>query len=228
MEFTFDNELLWIRRGRFTAVVNLYLHLLDRIWERNNLQQRLGARIVRYADDIVILCRRGKSGKAMTVLRQILERLELTLNGAKTKIVNAHKGKFDFLGFTIWMGESSKTGNLYPHVQPSKQALQAIKDRVTVLTKREMTVKPLEKIVTEVNTTVRGWVGYFHFKNCSKVLTHLKGHVEERLRTHLRKRHKIKDRGTGFARFSNKALYGTYGLYKVPTTAGWKKAHALQ
>ncbi len=38
---------------------NLYLHILDRIWERNNLQQRLGARIVRYADDIVILCRRG-------------------------------------------------------------------------------------------------------------------------------------------------------------------------
>ena len=207
---------------------NLYLHLLDRIWERNNLQQRLGARIVRYADDIVILCRRGKSGKAMTVLRQILERLELTLNGAKTKIVNAHKGKFDFLGFTIWMGESSKTGNLYPHVQPSKQALQAIKDRITALTKREMTVKLLGKIVTEVNSTVRGWVGYFHFKNCSKVLTHVKGHVEERLRTHLRKRHKIKDRGTGFARFSNKALYGTYGLYKVPTTAGWKKAHALQ
>ena len=126
------------------------------------------------------------------------------------------------------MGESSKTGNVYPHVQPSKQALQAIKDRVTALTKREMTVKPLEKVVTEVNATVRGRVGYFHFKNCSKVLTHLKGHVEERLRTHLRKRHKIKDRGTGFARFSNKALYGRYVLYKVPTTAGWKKAHALQ
>ncbi|MBE0502468.1 MAG: hypothetical protein IBX47_13655, partial [Desulfuromonadales bacterium] len=55
---------------------NLYLHILDRIWERNNLQQRLGARIVRYANDIVILCRRGKSGQAMTVLRQILERLQ--------------------------------------------------------------------------------------------------------------------------------------------------------
>ena len=207
---------------------NLYLHLLDRIWERKNLQQRLGARIVRYADDIVILCRRGKSEQAMTVLRQILERLKLTLNEAKTKIVNAYEGKYDFLGFSIWMGKSRKSGKLYPHVQPSKKALQAIKDRVTELTKRERTVKPLEWIVKEVNATVRGWVGYFHFKNCSKVLTHLKGHVEERLRTHLRKRHKIKDRGAGFARFGNQALYGKYGLYKVPTTAGWKKAHALQ
>jgi retron-type reverse transcriptase len=68
---------------------NLYLHILDRIWERKNLPQRLGARIVRYADDIVILCREGKSEQAMTVLRQILERLELTLNETKTKIVNA-------------------------------------------------------------------------------------------------------------------------------------------
>ena len=207
---------------------NLYLHLLDRIWERNNLQQRLGARIVRYADDVVILCRRGQSAQAMTVLRQILERLELTLNETKTKTVNAYKEKFDFLGFSIWMGKSRKTGNSYPHVQPSKKALQAIKDRVTALTKRERTVKPLEWIVKEVNAAVRGWVGYFYFKNCSKVLTHLKGHVEDRLRTHLRKRHKIKDRGTGYARFGNKTLYGKYGLYKVPTTAGWKKVHALQ
>jgi group II intron reverse transcriptase/maturase len=206
---------------------NLYLHILDRIWERNNLQQRLGARIVRYADDIVILCRRNKSDKAMAVLRQILERLKLTLNETKTKIVNAHKEKFEFLGFSIWIGESRKTGKLYPHVQPSKKSLQTIKDRVTALTKRERTVKPLGIIVNEVNATVRGWVGYFHFKSCSKVLAHLKWHVEERLRTHLRKRHKIKDRGTGYFRFSSRALYGKYGLYKVPTTAGWKKVHAL-
>jgi retron-type reverse transcriptase len=124
-------------------LANLYLHILDRIWERNNLQQRLGARIVRYADDIVLLCRRGQSGQAMTVLRQILERLKLTLNEAKTKIVNAYEGKFDFLGFTIWMGKSRKSGKLYPHVQPSKKSLQAVKDRVTVFTKRTRTAKPL-------------------------------------------------------------------------------------
>mgnify|MGYP001562441965 CR=1 FL=1 len=206
---------------------NLYLHLLDRIWERNNLQQRLGARIVRYADDIVILCRRNKSDKAMAVLRQILERLKLTLNETKTKIVNAHKESFDFLGFSIWVGESRKSGKLYSHVQPSKKSLQIIKDRVTELTKRTRTVKPLTWIVNEVNATVRGWVGYFHYRNCSSALKDLRYHAEERLRTHLRKRHKIKDRGVGYFRFSSRLLYGKYGLYKVPTTAGWTKAHAL-
>jgi hypothetical protein len=205
---------------------NLYLHILDRIWERNNLQQRLGARIVRYADDIVLLCRRSKSDKAMTVLRQILERLGLTLNEAKTKIVNAYKGSFDFLGFSIKMGQSRRTGNYYPHVQPSKKSLQIVKDRVTALTNRVRTVTPLEWIVNEVNATVRGWVNYFHYGNCSKTLTRLKSHVEERLRTHLRKRHKVRKRKAGYVLFPIGTLYEKCALYKVPTTAGWTKAHA--
>ena len=170
---------------------NLYLHILDRIWERNNLQQRLGARIVRYADDIVILCRRNKSGKAMAVLRQILERLKLSLNETKTKIVNAHKEKFDFLGFSIWMGESRRTGKVYPHIQASKKALQTIKDRITGLTTRGRTIMPLKWIVNEVNATVRGWVGYFHYRNSSRTLQKVRNHLEQRLITHLRKRHKV-------------------------------------
>ena len=207
---------------------NLYLHILDRIWERNNLQQRLGARIVRYADDIVILCRRGKSDKAMVVLRQILERLELSLNETKTKIVNAFEGKFDFLGFSIHMGESRRTGTLYPYVEPSKKSLQAIKDQITGLTTRDRTIMPLAWIVNEVNATVRGWVGYFHYRNSSRTLQKVRNHLEQRLITHLRKRHKVRSRQAGYVRFPNKSLYERYGLYKVPTTAGWKKAHALQ
>jgi len=208
-------------------LANLYLHILDRIWERHELEKNLGARIVRYADDIVVLCRCGTE-RPMMILRQILERLELTLNETKTHTVNAFEGKCDFLGFTIWMGKSSKTGNHYPHVQPSKKSLQNIKDRVTSLTKRNRTMAPIEDVVKEVNATVRGWLGYFHFKNCSKTLAQVRGHVEQRLRTHLCKRHKIRERKTGFARFSNQVLYENYGLYKVPTTAGWKGAHALQ
>jgi RNA-directed DNA polymerase len=209
-------------------LANLYLHLLDRIWERKHLQQRLGARIVRYADDIVILCRRGKSEQAMTVLRKILERLELTLNEAKTKTVNAYEGKFDFLGFTIWMGKSRRTGRLYPHVQPSKKAEQRVKDRITELTRRERTIMPLEWVVNETNALVRGWVGYFHYRNCSQTLSRIRNHLEQRLNTHLRKRHKVKDRNAGYVRFPSRSLYVKYGLYKVPTSAGWTRAHAMR
>ena len=90
-------------------LANLYLHLLDRIWERRKLQLRLGARIVRYADDIVILCRKG-SEKPMEVLSRILERLGLTLNGTKTKIVNTFEGKFDFSGVLHLDGKKHKDG----------------------------------------------------------------------------------------------------------------------
>jgi RNA-directed DNA polymerase len=206
---------------------NLYLHILDRIWERNNLPQRLGARIVRYADDIVILCRRCKAEKAMAVLRDILERLGLALNEGKTKTVNTFNGKFDFLGFSIWMGKGQKPGKFYPHVQPSKKSLQAIRDRVTELTKRERTLLPIERIVNEVNSTVRGWSGYFHYRNSSKALVQVRRHVEHRLTTHLRKRHKLKGWEAGYAKFPRGSLYEKFGLYKVPTSAGWKKAHAL-
>lgn len=206
---------------------NLYLHLLDRIWERRQLQQRIGARIVRYADDMVVLCGKG-SEQPMAVLRQVLERMGLTLNEAKTRVVDAYQGKFDFLGFTIWMAKSRRTGKHYAHVQPSKKSLRKIKDRITQLTARTRTKIPLDCIVNEVNTTVRGWVGYFHLRNCSKTLSHVRWRLEERLRTHLRKRHKVRDFKTGYLRFSNRDLYEKYGLYKVPTTAGWTRAHALQ
>ena len=205
---------------------NLYLHLLDRIWERHQLERKLGARIVRYADDVVVLCRRGTE-RPMQMLRRRLERLELTLNETKTRIVNALDGEFNFLGFSIWMGKGRETGNYYPHVQPSKKSMQAIKDRVTHLTTRSRTIMPLDWIVKEVNATVRGWVGYFHYRNCSKAMGHIRRQVEERLITHLRKRHKVRDRKAGYARFTYRALYERYGLYKVPTTAVWKRAQAL-
>ena len=89
------------------------------------------------------------------------------------------------------------------------------------------TIMPLDWIVNEVNATVRGWVGHFHYRNCSKVMGHGRHHVEERLIKHLRKRHKVRDRKTGYVRFKYRTLYERYGLYKVPTTAVWQRAHAL-
>lgn len=207
-------------------LANLYLHILDRIWERNNLQQRLGARIVRYADDIVILCKRSKSGRAMMILRQMLERLKLSLSEVKTKIVNTHKERFNFLGFSIHMGEG-RSGKLYAHVEPSKKSLQTIRDRITELTRRERTVMPIEKVVEEVNAKLRGWTNYFYYRNCSQVLVKLRRHVEQRFTIHLRKRHKVKSWDAGYVKFPRRSIYRKYGLYEVPTTAGWKKAHAL-
>jgi RNA-directed DNA polymerase len=206
-------------------LANLYLHLLDRIWSRRHLQKRLEARLVRYADDFVVLCRKGKE-QPMLVVRRVLDRLELTLNEKKTRIVQAREEGFTFLGFELRMRRSRRTGNYYPHIQPSKKSLQKIKDRITALTERRQTRVPLPLVIGKVNEALIGWVGYFHYKNCSRTLLQLKGHVEQRVRTHLGKRHKVRSRGTGYQRFPNRTLYEKYGLYKVPTTAGRMEAHA--
>jgi RNA-directed DNA polymerase len=204
---------------------NCYLHLLDRIWERHQLHQKLEAHIVRYADDFVVLCA-GKVDAPLNAVRQILGRLDLTLNETKTRIVDARQESFNFLGFAIRVSKGWKSGKSYTHVCPAPKSLVKIRDRITQLTARERTLIPLGDIVGSVNASLRGWANYFHYRNSSSALGKVKVHAEERLRIHLMNRHKVKDRRIGLGRFPSQQLYMKYGLYKVPTTAGWKSAHA--
>jgi len=205
---------------------NCYLHLLDRIWEKHRLRWKLKARIVRYADDFVVLCAGAVDAPLVTV-RHVLDRLDLELNETKTRMVDARQESFNFLGFAIRVSKGLKSGKSYPHVCPAPKSLAKIKDRITQLTARERTPIPLEEIVGSMNASLRGWSGYFHYRNSNGVLEKVKTHAEECLRKHLMKRHKVKDRGIGLGRFPSQQLYAKYGLYKVPTKAGWKTAHAL-
>ena len=206
-------------------LANAYLHILDRIWERHRLKDKLGAHIVRYADDFVVLCKKGVE-EPLKVVRHVLDRLDLSLNETKTHIVDATQASFDFLGFTLQMSRGAKSGKPYPNVRPSDKAVKKIKTRLTELTQRELTCIPLEDVVRNVNRSLRGWVNYFHYRNSSLAMSKVRNHAEERLRTHLRKRHKVKDRGTALKRFRSASLYERYGLYKPPQKAGWKSAHA--
>lgn len=207
-------------------LANCYLHLLDRIWDKHRLRRKLQAHIVRYADDFVVLCK-GKVDAPLATVRHVLERLDLTLNETKTHIVDARKESFNFLGFAIRVSKSWKSGKRYTHICPAPKSLAKIKERITQLTLRERTLIPLEDIIGSMNAALHGWANYFHYRNSSRILDKVKAHAEERLRTHLMKRHKVRDRGTGLGRFPSQKLYAHYGLYKVPARAGWKTAHAL-
>ena len=204
---------------------NCYLHLLDRIWQRHELDKKLGAKIVRYADDFVVLCKRGVDAPLHAV-RSILDRLELKLNEDKTHIKNANTERFTFLGFEIGQRTSWKSGRRYTHIAPSAKSIAKIKARTTELTQRRRTLIPLPDVVRSVNASLRGWCSYFHYRNCSLAMLKVKTHAEERLRTHLMRRHKVHDRRIGFGRFPGDQLYVRYGLYKVSTKAGWTSAHA--
>ena len=72
--------------------------------------KRLGSRIVTYADDLVILCRKGKAEEALQQLREIMGKLKLTVNEEKTRICRVPEGEFDFLGYTFGRMYSRTTG----------------------------------------------------------------------------------------------------------------------
>jgi len=206
-------------------LANCYLHILDRIWQRHHLRNKLKAHIVRYADDFVVTCKEGVE-EPLKVVRHIVERMGLSLNEAKTHIVDANAASFNFLGFTLQMRRGAKTGKPYPNVQPADKSLKEIKARLTELTGRDLTAIPLSDIVANVNRSLSGWVNYFHYRNSSVAMSKVRQHAEERLRTHLMKRHKVKDRKAALCRFPRRDLYERYGLYKPPMVAGWRSAHA--
>lgn len=100
------------------------------------MREKLGAHLVRYADDFVVLCRKGVE-EPLKAVGHVLERLGLSLNETKTRIVDATEASFDFLGFTVQMSCGAKTGKPYPNVRPSEKALKKIKAHLTELTRRD-------------------------------------------------------------------------------------------
>ena len=166
------------------------------------MKGKLQAHLVRYADDFVVICRKDVE-KPLELVRHVLERLDLSLNEAKTHVVDATQASFDFLGFTIQMSRGASTGKPYPNVRPADKSLKTIKAKLTALTGRKLTNIALDDIVGNVNRSLRGWANYFHYRNSSRMLSKARIHAEERLRTHLMKRHKVKGKRSGYRRFPN-------------------------
>src|SRR5262249_33358269 len=91
-------------------LANLYMRRFVLGWKKLGLERSLGTRLVTYADDLVILCRRGNAEAALHYLRKIMGKLKLTVNEDKTQICKVPEGEFDFLGFTSGRMYSRTTG----------------------------------------------------------------------------------------------------------------------
>lgn len=206
-------------------LANIYLNILDRIWDRHQLAAKYKARLVRYADDMVILCARDTTQPYAT-LQNILSKLDLKLNEDKTQIRDARKETFGFLGFDISIVTGKQSGKHFPLVEPSGKAMQTIKQKIRTYTRRNMNPVPIDIIVGKLNQTVRGWSNYFHYGHGHRKLKAVKYYMEESLRRHLRYRHKVKNHGAAYKRFPRRYIYDYLGLFKVPITPAWKGAHA--
>ena len=202
-------------------LANIYLNVLDTLWVVKKVQERLGARLVRYADDSVILCR-GNTGRILKGIKRVLDDLGLILNEEKTCVVDARHGSFNLLGFTIGVKRSTRTGRTYPHIEPSKKAQQQIRSEIKRLTTEHYSAVPTEVVIRRVNEVARGWVGYFRYGNCTKALVTLKRYLVYRMRIYQRRKHHYCS--FGYKAYPDRYYFDSLGLYEVPTKAPWANA----
>jgi len=180
---------------------NIYLNPLD------HLMAQQGFEMVRYADDFVILCRSPEeAAQALAVVQEWTAKADLTLHPEKTKIVDATKEAFDFLGYRFKRG----------HRFPRPKSLQKLKDAIRPKTKRT-SGESLTKIINDLTPRLRGWFEYFKHSH-RYTFSALDGWIRMRLRSILRKRMGKRGRGRGsdHHRWPNK-FFAERGLYSLKT-----------
>ena len=168
-------------------LANVYLDPLD--W----LMAGQGFEMVRYADDMVVLCRSGEEAVlALEKLREWMAGAGLTLHPDKTRMVDMSlaKSHFDFLGYRF---KRSLRGSLVRLVRP--KSMRKLRETIKPRTRRA-NGRSMEAIVADLNRTLQGWFGYFKHANASQ-MEEIDGWVRMRLRSILRKRHGLKGRGRG-------------------------------
>ena len=169
-------------------LANIYLNVLDTLWKIEKVQERFGARLVRYADDCVALCK-GNAGQILKGIKTVLSDLGLTLNEEKTRVVDTRHESFNFMGFTIVMKRGRRTGRAFPLIVPSKKAVKHIRSEIKQLTTERYSATPTEVVIQRVNEVVRGWMGYFYYGNCTTAMSYLRQYLVRRIRIYLHRKH---------------------------------------
>lgn len=167
-------------------VANIYLHVLDSVWEERHAGV---GRLARYADDFVVVCRTRKQAvEAKEIVGQILGMLKLALHPDKTRLVGMEGDGFDFLGFHFHKKPSKRTRRLVPYAWPSGKAMQGVRAKIRQQTERRRLRGDLAELVEGLNRVIRGWRNYFRVGNSTKKLADLDRYVRLRLWIFLRKR----------------------------------------
>jgi RNA-directed DNA polymerase len=182
---------------------NVYLDPLDHRMAREGFQ------MVRYADDFVILCRTAEEAqRALARVEAWVAENELTLHPTKTRIVDAHRDGFDFLGYRF---QGTRHG-IRHWARP--KSIQKLKATLRAKTRRT-SGHSLQFIIAEVNRVLRGWFAYFKHSR-PFVFAPLDRWIRQRLRAILRKRSKRRGvaKGWDFHRWPN-AFFADQGLYSL-------------
>lgn len=170
---------------------NVYMRRFLVGWKTLGYQERLQARVINYADDLVICCR-GTGSEALQAMRQMMCALRLTVNEAKTSVCLARSEPFNFLGYTIGQYRSRTTGRAYIGTLPSRKSVSSICRKITDLTSRRTLWKSFPDLVSASNRMLVGWANYFSMGAVDRVYRRIDQHVRYRLRRWLRQKHKVR------------------------------------
>lgn len=192
-------------------LANLYMNRFLKHWRATGREEAWQARVVSYADDLVILSR-GHADEALTWMRQVMTRLGLTINEAKTSIRDARQERFDFLGYSFGPHHYRKNGRWYLGASPSQKSIQRLKDRIgEILDPGNQASWP--KVRYRLNSVLRGWSGYFCYGTRLMAYRAVDNYVYESVRHFLVRRHKVPSRG--YHRFSDAVIFGERGVLRL-------------
>ena len=203
-------------------LANIYLNELDTYWEAEC--SHLG-RLVRYADDFVVMCRsKVQAEAALKRIQEVFGRLRLTLHPEKTRLVELGIGKegFCFLGCYLRLVRSVFKKRTYLFRWPSPKAMKALRTKIRQLTdrRRRAGMKDIREVIQDLNPVLRGWGNYFRTGNASDKFQQIDRYVEARLVGLLRQRGGQRRARTGAKPFNPRewphaVFVNKHGLYKL-------------
>jgi group II intron reverse transcriptase/maturase len=198
-------------------LANIYLDALDSAWEAEC--SSLG-KLVRYADDLVVLCRRrSQAREALRRLGGILSRLHLKLHPLKTRLVELGLGKdgFEFLGCYLRIMCSHFKRKRYLFRWPSPRAMNALRARVRDLTnrRRRAGMKDIREVIRDLNPVLRGWGNYFRTGNASLKFQQIDSYVRVRLSRLLERRGGQRRKGFRWKDWPHQRFVEEHGLYQL-------------
>jgi len=191
---------------------NLYMRRFVLGWKTLGHDKRLQARIVNYADDLVICCR-GRAEQARVVMQSMMSKLKLTVNEAKTRVCHLPEEKFDFLGYTFGRCYSPETGRCYIGTVPSKKRIVRVCEAIHAETGRHQTLLEHEAVVGQLNRIMIGWANYFCLGPVSTAYRAVERHARKRLRQWLCIKHKLTWPAT--RQYPEAALHDVLGLVRL-------------